>query len=70
MGAVQVQLPQDSGFAIDAASDLGAVIVEFDVVGETTRELTGASARGVVGGNSDTLLYLRSNVGAIYVRQQ
>lgn len=70
VGAVQVQLPQDSSFAIDAASDLGAVIVDFDVVGETTRELTGASAKGVVGGNSDTLLYLRSNVGAIYVRQQ
>ena len=70
VGAVQMQLPQDSRFAIDAVSELGAVIVEFDVVGETTRELTGASAKGVVGDASDTLLYLRSNVGAIYVREQ
>lgn len=70
VGAVQMQLPQDSRFAIDAVSELGAVIVEFDVVGETTRELTGASAQGVVGDASDTLLYLRSNVGAIYVREQ
>ncbi|MEZ4770797.1 MAG: hypothetical protein R2844_20575 [Caldilineales bacterium] len=70
VGAIQLRLPADSRFAIDAASDLGAVIVDFDVVGETTRELTGASVKGVVNGGSDTALYLRSDVGAIYVRQQ
>lgn len=70
VGAIQLRLPADSRFAIDAASDLGAVIVDFDVVGESTRELTGAKVDGVVGGASDTSLYLRSDVGAIYVRQQ
>ena len=70
VGAIQLHLPADSQFAIDAASDLGPVIVDFDVVGEVTRELTGASAKGVVGGASDTSLYLRSGVGAIIVRPQ
>ena len=70
VGAIQLRLPEDSRFAIDAASDLGAVVVEFDVVGESTRELTGAKVEGVVGGASDTTLYLRSDVGAIYVRKQ
>lgn len=70
VGAIQLWLPEESRFAIDAASDLGAVVVEFDVVGQSTRELTGAKVDGVVGGVSDTSLYLRSDVGAIYVRQQ
>lgn len=70
VGAIQLWLPEESRFAIDAASDLGTVVVEFDVVGETARELTGATVQGVVGGGSDTTLYLRSDVGAIYVREQ
>lgn len=70
VGAITVRLPADSSFQIDAASNLGDVAVDFEVVGEESREFVSKTVQGAVGGDSDTLLYLRSDVGAIYVRQQ
>lgn len=67
VGSISVDIPADSEFQIDAASNLGTVSVDFDVVGETSREFTSQAVKGTVG-VSDTLLYLRSSVGAISVR--
>ena len=70
IGAITVRLPADSSFQIDAASNVGDVAVDFEVVGQESRDFVSKTVQGTVGGDSDTLLYLRSNVGAIHVRQQ
>ncbi len=70
VGALRMVLPADSAFAIDAASNVGAVTVGFDVVGETNQQMVGRSVRGVVGGDDRTTLYLRSDVGAISVQPE
>lgn len=70
VGAIRLALPADSAFAIDAASNLGTVTVDFDVVGETNREGMGKSVKGVVNGGAGTPVTIRSDVGPISVRQQ
>ncbi len=68
VGSITMDIPDDSSFRIDASSDLGAVDVDFPVVGETTQGFANKVVRGTVGENPETLLILRSNVGAISVR--
>lgn len=68
VGSITMDIPEDSSFRIDASSDLGSVDVDFDVVGETTQGFANKTVQGTVGENPETLLILRSNVGAISVR--
>lgn len=70
VGAINLRLPANSRFAIDASSDVGGVSVDFDVVGKESSGFIGKSVQGVVGGDDSTTLYLRSDVGAIVVRAQ
>jgi hypothetical protein len=70
VGAIRMILPADSAFAIDAASNVGAVAVGFDVAGDTSQQLVGRSVQGVVGGDDSTSVYLRSDVGAISVQPE
>jgi hypothetical protein len=70
VGAIRMTLPADSAFAIDAASNVGAVTMGFDVAGETSQQLVGRSVQGVVGGDDSTTVYLRSDVGAISVQPE
>lgn len=70
IGAIRLALPADSAFAIDAASNLGTVTIDFDVVGESNRDLVSKSVKGVVNGGAGTPVIIRSDVGPIGVRQQ
>jgi hypothetical protein len=69
MGRIELRLPPDSAFSIDARSDIGNVGVEFPLAGRSSRQgFVGEESRGDVGTNPTTDLYLRSRVGNISVR--
>lgn len=70
VGAIRMTLPSNSAFAIDATSNVGAVTVGFDVVGEASQQKVGRSVQGVVDGDNRTTVYLRSDVGAISVQPE
>jgi hypothetical protein len=69
IGRIDLSLPPDSSFNIDARSDIGSVSVEFPVMGHSSgKGFVGEEERGDVGTNPTTQLYLRSRVGSITVR--
>jgi hypothetical protein len=68
IGKIDMRLPEESTFRIDARSDIGDVNVGFTVAGRSSRDaLVGKEVQGEVGENPTTSLYLRSRVGEISV---
>jgi hypothetical protein len=68
VGAIQIRLPSESRFELDASSGIGAVIVDFEVDGEKSVLPVNRAVRGSVNGGSDTTVTAQSDVGAIAIQ--
>ena len=68
VGAIEVRLPRQSRFELDASSEIGAVIVDFEVDGEKPSLPVTRSVKGSVNGGGDTTVTARSDIGAIAIR--
>jgi hypothetical protein len=70
VGAIQIRLPRDSRFELDASSGIGAVIVDFEVDGARSGLPVSRSVKGSVNGGGNTKVTAQSDVGAIAIQSR
>lgn len=64
-GSVDVTLPANSSFHVDASTDTGSINSDFSSVNVEHRDVTGGDAHGDVGSGSGTTVTLKTNTGSI-----
>ncbi|HJT59717.1 MAG TPA: hypothetical protein VJ761_24625 [Ktedonobacteraceae bacterium] len=64
-GSVNVALPGDSNFHVEASTDTGTISTNFSGVNVHPRQFTGVDAQGVVGNAPGATVTLRTNTGSI-----
>jgi DUF4097 and DUF4098 domain-containing protein YvlB len=68
-GSVNVTLPAESVFHVDASTDTGSINTNFTGVVVQHREVTGADAHGDVGSSPQATITLRTSTGSINLYQ-
>jgi DUF4097 and DUF4098 domain-containing protein YvlB len=69
-GSVDVTLPRNSAFHVDASSDTGSITTGFSQVVVQQRQSIGAEAHGDVGSAPQAVVTLKTNTGGIHLHSR
>jgi hypothetical protein len=69
-GSVEVTLPADSVFHVNASTDTGSINTNFSGVFVQHRQMVGADASGDVGSSPQATVTLRTNTGSVNLYQR
>ena len=68
-GSVDVRLPANSSFHVDATTDTGSIDSDFSQIQVREHDVTGSDAHGDVGSNPGATMTLKTNTGDINLHQ-